>query len=303
MSIVYLILLSVIILIIFCGIKNMVVRSSQLKETDINTDLTTFRESHAVTKVINNGHLNIQESIVQRYERMCILEPSTYKNDPSIPELIRQYQDIISGKTLDPEGRNIPSEELLGRNNPDYKTYLKNQATTMKNNSLKDSSDFLRKERKRVNRIEKEEEARTMFHAYLLGQGIPIRVVSYGLTDGKLNTYDENDWKNFVKRIKEYLEISSITVVCNFVEIFDDKDIVLNPDKFESFSVFYEYNVPVEILTEIIKDRISSEQAVRIVSIREKLNIDWDEAMTQVLSEDVKKHEDDMLRRKYEWEG
>ena len=303
MSIVYLILISVIILIIFCGIKNMVVRSSQLKETDINTDLTTFRESHAVTRVINNGHLNIQESIVQRYERMCILEPSTYKNDPSIPELIRQYQNIISGKTLDPEGRNIPSEELLGRNNPDYKTYLKNQAAAMKNNSLKDSSDFLRKERKRVNRIEKEEEARTMFHAYLLEQGVPIRVVSYGLTDGKLNTYDEKDWRTFVKRIKEYLEISSITVVCNFVEIFDDKDIVLNSDKFESFSVFYEYNVPVEILTEIIKDRISSEQAVRIISVREELNIDWDEAMTQVLSEDIKEHEDDMLHRKYGWEG
>jgi hypothetical protein len=281
----------------------MVARFSQLKETDINTDLTAFRESHAVTKVINNGHLKIQESIVQRYERMCILEPSTYKNDPSIPELIKQYQNIISGKTLDPEGRNIPSEELLGRNNPDYRKYLRNQAAAMKNNSLKDSSYSLSKERKRVNRIEKEEEARTMFHAYLLEQGIPIRVVSYGLTDGKLNTYDENDWKKFVKRIKEYLEISSITVVCNFVETFDDKDIVLNSDKFESFSVFYEYNVPVEILTEIIKDRISPEQAVRIASIREELNIDWDEAMTQILSEDIKEHEDDMLRRKYGWEG
>ena len=53
----------------------------------------------------------------------------------------------------------------------------------------------------------------------------------------------------------------------------------------------------------IIKDRISSEQAVRIISVREELNIDWDEAMTQVLSEDIKEHEDDMLHRKYGWEG
>lgn len=303
MSVVYLIVISVIILIIFCGIRNMVAKSNQLKETDINTDLTEFRESHAVATVISNGHLNIQESIVQRYERMCILEPFAYKDDLSIPELIRQYQDIISGRTLDPEGRNIPSEKLLGRNNPDYRKYLRNQAAAMKKNSLKESSDSLRKEGRRINRIEKEDEARAMFHAYLLEQGVPLRVVSYGLTDGKLNTYDENDWRNFVKRIKEYLEISSLTIVCNFVETFDDKDIVLNPDKFESFSVFYEYSVPVEILTEIIKDRISPEQAVRIVSVREELDIDWDEAMTQVLSEDVKEHEDEMLRKKYGWEG
>lgn len=303
MSIVCLIIISVIILILFCGIRNMVAKSSQLKDTDINTDLTAFRESHAVATVINDGHLNIQESIVQRYERMCILEPSAYKDDPSIPDLIQRYRDIISGKTLDPEGRNIPSEELLGRNNPDYKKYLRNQAAAMKNNSLKDSSDSLRKEGRRVNRIEREEEARSMFHAYLLEQGVPLRVVSYGLTDGKLNTYDENDWRKFVKRIKEYLEVSSLTVVCNFVETFDDKNIVLNSDKFESFSVFYEYNVPVEILTEIIRDRISPEQAVRIVSVREELNVDWDEAMTQVLSEDVKEHEDDILRKKYGWGG
>lgn len=303
MPIVYLIIISVIILVIYNAVRNMVAKSNQLKETDINTDLSKFRESHAVTSVINDGRLNIQESIVQRYERMCILDPSAYKDDPSIPGLIQCYQDIISGRTLDIEGRNIPSEELLGRDNPDYRTYLKNQAAAMKKQSMKDSSDSLRKEGKRVVRIEKEEEARILFYAYLLEQGVPLRVVNYGLTDGKLNTYDEKDWKAFVKRIKEYLEVSSLTIVCNFVEAFDDKDIVLNPDKFESFLVFYEYSVPVEILTEIIRDRIIPEQAVRIVSVREELDIDWDEAMTMVLSEDVKEHEDEMLRKRYGWEG
>lgn len=303
MSIVYLIIVSVIIMVIYNVVRGKVSKSVQLKETDINTDLSAFRESHAVSNVINDGRLNVQESIVQRYERMCVLHPSAYQNDPSIPELIQRYQDVISGKTLDPEGRNIPSEELLGRNNPDYRKYLKNQAAALKKISIVDSASALRKEKQRVDTVNKEDEARSMFYAYLLEQGVPLRVVSYGLTDGKLNTYDENDWRTFVKRIKEYLETSSLSIVCNFVEVFDDKDIVLNADKFENFAVFYEYNIPVEILTEIIKERITPEQAVRIVSAREDLDIEWDEAMEKVLTKDVEEHQDNILRKKYGWEG
>lgn len=297
------IVISVIFLLIYKAIRKAVSKRTALEDTDIDTDLAEFRESHAVATVIKNGSLNLKESIVQRYERMCILEPLANKNNTSIPSLIADYQDIISGRTLDPEGLNIPSEVLLGRPNPDYKRYLANQAMATRAASLTDTADTLSKENSRVVRLGKEESTKNQFYAYLVEQGIPLLIVVSALTDEKLNTYSADDWRSFCKSVKGYLALAPRDTVQKFVTIFDDKNIVLDLKKFENFVVFDQYEVPDPILVELIKDRISPEQAIRIISLVQEDDYEWDEAMTEVLADDINRVEEDKLRKQYGWKG
>lgn len=303
MPIVYVIIISVIIYLFYQAIHSRVSKAFELKDTDIDTDLSEFRESHAVATVIKSGALNLKESITQRYERMCILDPVPYKDDPSIPQLIQDYQDIIQGRVLDTEGVNIPSEELLGQKNPDYRRYVSNQARAMKKSSLDDASKVLNKERSRVDRLQKEKSARNQFYAYLVDSGVPLILAMAAVNDTKLNTYTAEDWKAFSRAVKNYIEISNRWVVQDFVSLFDDKDIILDLDKFENFTVFYDHMLPKPILIEIVKERITSKQATQIIDLVQSCGYDWEEAMKEVISEDLKKSEESDLRKKYGWKG
>jgi hypothetical protein len=300
MHYVYVIIISIVILFIYNRIRKAVSKRTALEDTDLNTDLAEFRESHAVATVIKRGALDLKESIVQKYERMCILEPLANKNDTLIPQLIADYQDIISGKVTDPEGLNIPSEMLLGRHNPDYAKYISNQSMAV---SLGAVSDTLRKENDRVVRLDNEKSSRDQFYAYLVEQGIPLLIVIAALTDEKLNTYTAEDWRSFCRTVKGYLAIAPRNTVQKFVTMFDDKGIVLDIKKFENFVVFDQFEVPEPVLVELIKGRISPEQAIRIISLVQESDYEWDEAMTEVLSEDLDKIEGDNLRKQYGWKG
>ena len=205
MPVFYMIIISVIIFVIYSMINKKVSKTFEPKGTDINTDLKLFRESHAVANVISHGALDLKESIVQKYERMCVLDPISNKNDPSIQKVIADYQDIILGRVLDPEGLNIPSEELLGRNNPDYVKYLSNQARAQKKALFIDPSNALQKERARHIAETKGNVGMTKLFIYLVEQSIPPMIVDAALTEAKANTYTAEDWKIFCKVVLGYL--------------------------------------------------------------------------------------------------
>lgn len=297
------IIIVLIIYFIYVAIHKKVVKAMALKPTDLDTDLREFRESHAVSEVINGGQLNLTESVVQKYERMCVVEPFKHRGDPSIPGLIEDYKDIISGKILDQDGSNVPSEFILGRKNPDYQEYLTNQARALKRNSKVETSNALRAEKKRVLHRDAEDRARIMFFAQLVEQGVPLLLVSAALTDEKLNTYTEEDWRTFCRVVKGYLEMSDRAVVTDFVSTFDEKDVVLDVSKFESFAIFHQFQIPKDIMVELVRDRISPDQAIRIVRLHDIHEYDWREAMQEILEEDIKKSSEEDLRKQYGWKG
>jgi hypothetical protein len=303
MQAVWIIIVSVIIFIIYTKINNKVSKTFEAKDTDINTDLKEFRESHAVSNVIRSGALNLKESVVQKYERMCVIDPASNKNNPSILKLLTDYQDVIMGIVLDPKGLNIPSEELLGVHNPDYDRYLANQAKAQKKVSLTDSSESLQKERARVIIESKEIRATNQFFSYLVEQGIPPMVVSSALTETKINTYTADDWKTFCKVVKGYLSTTHRDIVTEFVSLFDEKEIIFDIKKFENFIIFSEYQVPGPILVELIRGRITNEQANRIIDLVQQCSYSWGEAMEEILKEDIIKTEENSLRMGYGWKG
>lgn len=303
MNFVYFIIAVLVIYFIYQAIHKRVTKFTALKETDLNTDLSEFRESHAVSQVIGNGHLNLVETITQKYERMCVVDPVKHRDDHSIPGLIKAYQDIISGKTPDINGENIPSEYLLGRKNPDYQKYMTGQARALKKASQGDSSTALRNESKRVVQRDKEDKARMMFIAHLVEQGLPLLLVTEALTDAKLNAYSEDDWRTFCRMVKDYLQMAPRDVVTDFVSTFDEKEILFDANKFDSFAVFHEFKIPREIMVELVRGRITPEQAIRMVSLHDDHDYGWDEAMEEVLEDDLKKVTADELRKSYGWKG
>lgn len=302
MHFVYFIIAVLVVYFIHSAIQKHVKKVTALKDVSLDTDLKEFRESHAVSQVISGGKLDVKESIVQKYERMCVIDPVKYKKDPSIPTLIAQYNAIISGQVLDVKGENVPSEYLIGKKNPDYQRYMVNQAKALK--GVKPSeAKALKRETIRVQRRNEEDTTRILFIAHLVEQGLPLTLVVGAVTDAKLNTYTEDDWKAFCRLVKDYLQMADRSVVMKFVETFDEKEIILDANKFESFMVFYEFDIPTEILIEIIKDRITPDQAVRMASLHQDEDYDWDEAMQEVLEEDVKKANEVSLREMYGWKG
>lgn len=282
--------------LIYNAINKRVSKAFALKDTGINTDLVEFRESHATTAVISSGSFNARESITQMYERMCVIDPVRYMNDPSIGLVIKSYRSIISGKTPDPDGLNVPSEILLGLRNPDYQTYMASQARALKGPALKE-------ENKRVKHAVMSETMRAQFMASLAENDIPARVIAGAVSDGKINTYTAEDWKTFCRVVKNYLDISDAFVVGAFVETFNDKEIVFDTRKFEIFSIFYKHDVPIETIKEIVKGRITVEQALSIYELVIEDGYEWNEAMSEVLTEDLQTAEAADLRTKYGYRG
>lgn len=303
MPVFYMIIISVIIFVIYGMINKKVSKTFEPKDTGINTDLKLFRESHAVADVISRGALDLRESIVQKYERMCILDPVSNKNDPSIQKVIADYQDIILGRVLDPEGLNIPSEELLGRSNPDYCRYLSNQAKAQKKAIFIDPSNALHKERARHIAETKGNEGMNKLFAYLVEQGVPPMIVDAALTEAKANTYTADDWKTFCKVVLGYLSTTPRNIVTDFVKLFDEKEVIFDTKKFENFIAYSECQVPGLILVELIRGRITDDQANRIIDLVQQYSYNWEDAMGEIIKDDLLKVEGNNLRKQYGWKG
>jgi hypothetical protein len=284
-------------------INKKVSKTFEPKDTGINTDLKLFRESHAVANVIIHGALDLRESIVQKYERMCVLDPVSNKNDPSIQKVIADYQDIILGRVLDPEGLNIPSEELLGRNNPDYVKYLSNQARAQKKALFIDPSNALQKERARHIAETKGNEGINKLFAYLVEQSIPPMIVDAALTEAKANTYTAEDWKIFCKVVLGYLSTTPHNIVMNFVKLFDEKEVIFDTKKFEKFIIYSEYQIPGLILVELIRGRITDDQASRITDLVQQYSYTWEDALSEIIKDDLTIVEENDLRKQYGWKG
>jgi hypothetical protein len=279
--------------VIYSIVMRILSKRIALKSPTSDTPLYEFKESHATDSRLAAGALKVIENISERFERMCILDPLTYQGDPSLPTVIEQYKKLLSGKIKDPEGRHMPSEYLNGHRNPDYETYIAAQKRVLGRAGCRETL--------RLKRVNQEEDLRTDFTVKLVEMKFPIEVLDAVLSDEKMNAYSADDWKKLTKAVKGYLEDDeySAEVVSEFLNQFNEIKILCDSDKMEAFSVFYKFSAPMNIVTEIIRDRISLEQGVRITQLVVDQRYPWDEAMEEVLEEDMDKATEADLKKKY----
>jgi hypothetical protein len=292
-------LIAVVMLFIYYILKKFVEKFISLKETDITTPLSEFRESHAASVTVKKGLFNIQEGIVGQYENKCILNPIPHKNDPSLPKIIAEYKKIISGDILDPHGYNIPSREILGKHNPDYDKYIHNQAQALKTETFSHQASILFEEEKRIKEGEEKEELRNEIMGLLIAQNIPPLVVHAAMSEKKLETYTSENWVSFYKKVKEYLEISDRSIVNSFVENTDDLSIILDEDMFNKFSTFYKHSLPVAVIMRLITEEITDDQAARALVRVELFHISFEKALEDIQAMDNKTTEEEALRKSY----
>jgi hypothetical protein len=277
--------------IVYSAVKSVLDRHYAPKDPTLSTPLTEFKESAAIDNRLAISHREVIVNISEAYERMCVLEPMEYKNDPAIPGIIAQYKKLLSGELKDPEGRHVPSEFLLEERNPDYDRYINAQRGT--------GNKGLRRESRRLKVAIGEENLRNEFTTQLLLMKFPALVINSVLSEEKLNSYSSEDWKKLTQRVSQYCEEYSAEAVAEFLETFHDLNVLLDPEKLLSFVTFRKYSVPVNIVSEIIYGRISVEQAARILKLGVDDSYTWEEAVEEVLQEDADKNAEKELRTQY----
>jgi hypothetical protein len=278
--------------VIYLRIMRSIEKRIALKNPILTTPLPEFKESNAIGARLTSRNLKAVESISERFERMCILDPLTYKDDPAIPEVIDQYKRLLRGEIKDPEGRHMPSEILNGTRNLDYETYIAAQKKVLDKAGCRETL--------RLKRVNQEENLRTDFTIKLLEMKLPVEVLDAVLSDEKMNAYSAEDWKGLIKAVRGYLEEYSAGVVSAFLEQFNEIKILCVADKMETFAIFSKFNAPMEIVTEIIRERITLDQGVRVATLVVEERYTWDEAMEEVLEEDLEKATEADLKKKYQ---
>jgi len=276
---------------IYCAVKSALEKRVALKDPTSSTPLPEFKESYATDRLLISTAIKTIENISERFERMCILDPITYKDDPTISAVVDQYKKLLRGEIKDPEGRHMPSEILNGKRNLDYDTYIAAQKKVMGNAG--------RRECLRLKRIDQEESIRADFVIKLVEMDFPVEVLDAVLSDEKLNAYSAADWKNLTKAVKGYLDDNSAEAVSEFLCQFNEIAILCDSEKMEIFSVFYKHAAPMPIITEFVRGRISLDQGVRITQLVMQEKYDWDEATEEVLEEDLERATEADLKKKY----
>lgn len=295
--IIFLIITSLIIYGLYRVIKSAVSKAFDLKKIDDKATIVDLPESHSFSQVVTAGTLEPEKNITRLYEEMCVLHPLKYKDDSRIPDIVSQYQDIIHGRVADTNGVNTPSFLLLEKENPDYEIYIKNQA------KFGGASSTLKDEVSRIKRRRAERDVKNRFFARIVAEGLPLSVVCSAVTDAKIDSFEMEDWQAFIKTVKIYLQAADEYVVSDFVGAFDEKEIILNHKKFEQYVVFKNNHVPNETIIEIIRERITIEQAYRMLNLVDSFQYTWKDAVEEILSDDLNKQEENDLRKKYQWNG
>jgi hypothetical protein len=275
---------------IYLLIKKEMDKVTTLKDTSLDTPLYEFKESHAVSTHVTKKGTFINNP-VKSYEEMCIKNPLKYKDHPDLPKIISEYKKIIKGITPDYNGSFIPSQYILGKDNPDYYTYLKNQIKY---------NPSLEIEKKRILKTMKIEKVKQKLFLTLVTKGVPPLIANTALqSHTKLNNYTEKDWNTFCSVIQEYLQMTDRLTIMDFVEMFSSKEIVLNKEKFEEFLVLKSKKIPLDLIFYIIKDEISIEQAKHAIILVQDYGYSIKEAIKEILNQQKREIEEENLRKKY----
>ena len=256
------------------------------KDATLNTPLSAFRESNTYDSIVKGASDLDIFSISDLFEEMCILNPTSYENDPRIQKVLKDYKDLLKGRIEDPDGTHIPSEILLGIRNSDYGVYLKSQIRALKR-SGKDITWF-RDELKRFCQNDKEEMFEADFYIMLEKMGASVNHIGALVNDDRMENYSPEDWKILVDKVIVYSEKYSDSDIVYFLDLINDKETLLNDDKMEAFSKLVELGIEEELAAAYIKEEISSDDLEQVSENIARYSMTCEEALEKVLSDKSK---------------
>lgn len=272
---------------IVCG---PVTRSLSGRAARLNDKLEEFSGSYGADKVLGPAS---EESVARMYERMCVVEPSKWVGDPRIKSVISRYKGIVSGREKDPEGLNVPSPTILGRPNPDYQRYLKNQCKSTAH------SEGLKEALKGARKATREQEIRDGFDEALRKMGMPENLIGVAITDARLDSYTEAQWRDVVKACQRVVEKYGEELAIDMLLHFTEAEILCSDEAAETFDAMCRQDIPYTVSCSVVRGELTTEQAQRAVSLVEEWAYDWDAAIKDVVTKDATESADAELRNEY----
>jgi len=266
------------------------------KKVTLKTELPYFKEAYTNDTIINNDGKDAEQSISLQYEEMCIRNPLDYKDKKVVFEVINKYKDIISGKTLDPTGYNIPSEYIDGMPNPDYLKYLNNQSKNL--SRLGKQSTWVHKEHERFYNTIKYSKLQKKFVKSLIEFGIPENLVYATVSDYRLTTYTPNDWDKLKDSLKRYLEEFDVSYVIEYV-LFFEGDKLHDYNSIEKYHTLRDCGVEADIAKIVIDGDITDEQLYHIINLIDTKAYKPYDAVLKVLTDFNIKEKEEELRSFY----
>ena len=234
------------------------------------------------------------DNISALFEKMCVIEPLTYKNHPKLPEVIENYKKLLGGLIPDPEGAHVPSKYLNGDINKDYVKYLKGQQACAGK-----SPAWIAEEFKRISTDKSILSVKANFCTKLWEMGCPEDLAIACATDERLNTYQAEDWKRLVEAVKTYAQEDETALVIGFLAVTDDINVLTNKSSFEIYKVCVDQEVSESVRDFIVTGKISLEQAIDICKYKESIRSTWEEAMEVIITRDLEADESEELIAKY----
>jgi len=177
--------------------------------------------------------------------------------------------------------------------NPDYLTYLTNQARALGN------PKWINEELQRVERMQETQSLRAEYGKVLQELGMPEVLISSVLTAERLESYTADDWRKLAAFCKEQSQEYAPETLVAFLGTFLEKDIALDPKALEVYAVLTENGVPEKVTEDIVRGKVSIEQAQRIIALVSEEGFEWDEAVSQVTEDDTAIAEHAILRERY----
>ena len=267
------------------------------KDATLYTPLNAFRESNKYDTIIKDASKNAPASISQLYEEMCINNPCAYEDDPNLSKVISDYKNLLKGKILDPEAKHAPSEYLEGISNNDYAIYLKSQIRVL--GKVGKDVIWFKEELKRFAKCEKEELYEADFMINFSTMGAPESILSSLVSENRMETFSPDDWKELVAKVKEYAKLYSSVDISYFLELINDKAILLDEAKMEAFHQLRELNIDEELAAAYIRRDLSSDDFAEVSDIMERYAMTCEEALEKVLSSKKSASKKEALKRSY----
>jgi hypothetical protein len=267
------------------------------KESTLNSSLSAFRESHKYDSIIKDANKGATISIAQLFEDMCFNNVCKYENDPRLPKVIQDYKDLLKGKILDPDAKNVPSEIIDGILNSDYRVYLKAQIREL-DKAGKDVVWF-KKELKRFSACERGDIFEANFLMHLETMGAPNELLGSMVNESRMESYSPDDWQNLVGKVKEYAKKYEMDVISDFLYNVLDKSTLLDEDKLDAYCQLINLGIDEEAASRYLSGDLSSEDLARVAEMMDQFNMTCEETLENLLSTKKSELKEKSLKESY----
>lgn len=213
--------------------------------------------------------LSILENISEKYERMCLIDPIAYRNDPQISSVLEDYKSLLNGTIKDPKGQHIPTEFIDGSRNPDYLLYMKNQYKVL-------GLDWFKNEIHRIEGCKEEINIVDSFVDTLSDLGLDLQYLAVAVNEERINNFNADNWKSLVEKTKKYENAYGEKHTYLFLKYTTDE--YLNDTSMETFNALMCQDLDIDLALKISNGNYTTEEILEIVRIKDEYSLSYKDA-------------------------